>query len=73
LLKNGKIDAALSLLASAASMVPEDAEIQYHHAVGLSAAGRNPEARVVLERLAAKKAPLARRKDVEQLLRTLPP
>ena len=65
------VQRALSLLGPAAKAAPNDANIQYHYASALAAAGRKPEARTALQNVLTGTADFNERKDAEKLLESL--
>jgi predicted Zn-dependent protease len=65
------VQRALPLLGEAAKAAPNDANIQYHHASALAAAGKSTEARSLLQSVLAGGSAFASRKEAEGLLETL--
>jgi Flp pilus assembly protein TadD len=68
LFKSGKTDKALELLAEAARGMPGNAEVQYHYAAALAAAGRKSEALPFARKAVAGALPPAVRADATRLL-----
>lgn len=68
LFKSGKTDKALELLAEAARGMPDNAEVQYHYAAALAAAGRKSEALPFARKAVAGALPPAVRADATRLL-----
>jgi putative PEP-CTERM system TPR-repeat lipoprotein len=70
-LRAGQKERAVTLLEKAARALPGDPKVQYHYATALKEAGREAEARRVLERLMASGTKFDDRGRAEQLLAAL--
>jgi predicted Zn-dependent protease len=68
LLKSGKADKAVEVLAEAAKGMPDNAEVQYHYAAALVAAGKKSEALPFARKAVAGSLPPAVRAEATKLL-----
>jgi putative PEP-CTERM system TPR-repeat lipoprotein len=67
------VTGALPVLAAAAKGAPDSAEVQYHYAAALAAAGQNAEALAALKKVQASRQQFPDRSAAEQLLARLQP
>jgi putative PEP-CTERM system TPR-repeat lipoprotein len=71
LLLRGEVPTGLRLVRQALTELPDNAEVRFHVAVGLSMAGERGKARKMLESIAGGRASPALRAKVEELLKQL--